>query len=237
MADNDNKIYDTNYNKYIDILGTAHFTTQSINDAIEKVQTIKPDALALELDLRRYFTLQGKCIYCGKRHLSSKCEFTTASDALGNVDADIWLVDMTEEEIHQQIMLLAQRYGFIYRPINHWASYHEALTAARLWESGRKEEAQELFDAELEQLKQSIPIVWAVLVEERNLLMAARLSWLVTGYLDERIKEPKVLVLTGAAHEKGMKQYLEEPTKIPDKLREFNLNFTKPSLIRRVHVV
>jgi len=236
MSSSEKMIYVADYNQYIEILGTAHFTSTSIRDAVEKVRTIKPDALALELDLRRYFALQGNCIYCGRRHLSSRCEFTTASDTLGNVDADIWLVDMTEDEMHQRITQLAQKYGFTYRPRNNWKSYQEALTAARLWESGRKEEAQQLFEADLEQLKQSVPVVWAVLVEERNLLMAARLSWLVTEYLDEGIKAPKVLALTGAAHEKGIKQYLREPTKIPVKLREFGLNFTQPSLIRRVHV-
>lgn len=236
MTTKETLIYDTDYNKYVKILGTAHFTTQSLKDVAEKVQAIKPNALALELDSRRYFILQGKCLYCGRRHLSNKCEFTTASDVLGNIEADIWLIDMTENEIHQRIMLWTQKYGFIYQPTNYGASPQESLTAARLWESGRKEEALKLFDAELERLKQTVPIIWVVLVEERNLLMAARLAWIVTKYLDEGIKEPRVLTLTGAAHVKGIKQYLRQPPQISEKMRQLGLNFTAPFLIRRVYV-
>jgi len=44
------EIYDIDYNSNITIIGTAHFTRRSLNDAYEEVASSKPSDICVELD-------------------------------------------------------------------------------------------------------------------------------------------------------------------------------------------
>lgn len=98
------KIRDIDYDEFVSLLGTAHFTRRSVREAYEAVERLKPSDLAIELDLRRFNVLNGVCALCPKRsRCDRKCEFVGATDALGNADANIWLIDMSEYEIAVRI--------------------------------------------------------------------------------------------------------------------------------------
>ena len=98
------EIYNIDYNKYVDIIGTAHFTRRSINDAYKSIKSLKPKDIAIELDQKRFERLNTACLNCPKRgSCLGICEFTGAAEALGNVNANIWLIDMTIQEINQRI--------------------------------------------------------------------------------------------------------------------------------------
>jgi pheromone shutdown protein TraB len=66
--------------------------------------------------------------------------------------------------------------------------------------------------------------------------MAARLAWITSERLnaDEKCR---VLTLVGATHVKGIEQLLKAPQMIPRNLREFELPFTPPTLVRRIKVM
>lgn len=76
---------------------------------------------------------------------------------------------------------------------------------------------------------------WQVLIDERDTLMAARLAWLTTEGLNKR-ETPVVLALVGAAHVKGIKSLLRNPTEIKNNLRWLGLSFTPPTLIRHIAI-
>ena len=98
------EIFNTDYNKHVDIVGTAHFTRRSINDAYESIRSLKPKDVALELDWSRFHLLNTACLTCPRKEsCRGICEFTGAAEALGNVDANIWLIDMTEQEMRERI--------------------------------------------------------------------------------------------------------------------------------------
>lgn len=98
------EIFNVDYNTYVDVVGTAHFTRRSINDAYESINSLNPKDVAIELDWRRFKHLNTACLGCPKiRSCKGLCEFTGAAEALGNVDANIWLIDMTEQEIRRRI--------------------------------------------------------------------------------------------------------------------------------------
>ena len=98
------EIFNVDYNTYVDVVGTAHFTRRSINDAYESINSLNPKDVAIELDWRRFKHLNTACLGCPKiRICKGLCEFTGAAEALGNVDANIWLIDMTEQEIRRRI--------------------------------------------------------------------------------------------------------------------------------------
>lgn len=76
---------------------------------------------------------------------------------------------------------------------------------------------------------------WRVLLKERDTLMAARLAWIATESLDKEMP-PRVLALVGAAHVKGIRSLLANPTAIKKNLRLLRLSFTPPRLIRRIAI-
>jgi hypothetical protein len=98
------QIHDTDYNRYVELIGTAHFTRRSINDAYKAIESLKPRDIALELDWRRFTQLNTACIKCSRvESCKGICEFIGATDALGNTNANIWLIDMTEHEMQHRM--------------------------------------------------------------------------------------------------------------------------------------
>jgi len=228
------EILNIDYNEYVEIVGTAHFTRRSINDAYESIKSLKPKDVALELDWRRFQHLNTACLACPKKGLCKGiCEFTGAAEALGNVDANIWLIDMTEQEMKHRIRsrmtpVERSRIGF---------QVHGNLDEDPLWlwEKGFKDRVINNSKREIEASRRFFPSVWWVLIDERNALMAARLAWIASKNLDEE-KNSKIVTFVGAAHVEGIKELLMNPILIKNQLRRSNLSFTEPTLIRRVAV-
>jgi pheromone shutdown protein TraB len=228
------EILNTNYNKYVDLIGTAHFTRRSINDVYNAINSCKPKDVAVELDWGRFRALSQVCLECPKRgSCVGICEFTSTSEALGNVDANIWLIDMTEREMGQRIRSRITPYE-IYNM--HVPAYHHAdENPVWLWEKGYKEKVVYDSKMQIEAQRRVFPSVWSVLIDERNTLMAARLAWLASKNINEGNKS-KILTFVGAAHVDGIKDLLAEPIVIKDNLRRFDLPLTEPTRIRRVAV-
>jgi len=228
------EILNIDYSEYVEIVGTAHFTRRSINDAYESIKSLKPKDVALELDWRRFQHLNTACLACPKKgSCKGICEFTGAAEALGNVDANIWLIDMTEQEMRRRIRnrmtpIERSRIGFhVHR------NYDE--DPLWLWEKGFKDRVINNSKREIEASRRFFPSVWWVLIDERNALMTARLAWIASKNLDEE-KNSKILTFVGAAHVEGINGLLTKPLLIKNQLRKSNLSFTEPTFIRRVAV-
>jgi len=228
------EIFNINYNQYVYCVGTAHFTRRSIDDAYESIKSLNPKDVALELDWRRFKHLNTACLGCPKRgSCKGLCEFTGAADALGNVDANIWLIDMTEQEIRRRIR---SRMTPSERTRMGFQLYHEVdEDPIWLWEKGFKDRVINSSKKQIEASRQFFPSVWRVLIDERNVLMAARLAWIASKNLNEG-KNSKILAFVGAAHVEGIRDLLMNPLLIKDQIRKFNLMFTEPTHIRRVAI-
>jgi pheromone shutdown protein TraB len=228
------EIFNVDYNPYVDVVGTAHFTRRSINDAYKSINSFNPKDVAIELDWRRFKHLNTACLGCPKiRSCKGLCEFTGAADALGNVDANIWLIDMTEQEIRRRIrsrMTPSERERMGFQLSHKWDE-----DPIWLWEKGFKDRVINNSKKEIEAGRRFFPSVWRVLIDERNALMAARLAWIASKNLNEG-KNSKILTFVGAAHVEGIKDLLMNSLLIKDQLRKFNLSFTEPTLIRRVAI-
>ena len=228
------EIFNIDYNEYVDIVGTAHFTRRSINDAYESIKSLNPKDVAIELDWRRFQHLNTACLNCPKSgSCKGLCEFTGATEALGNVDANIWLIDMTEHEIRLRIRsrmtpFERSRMGFqVYRKVDEDPIW--------LWEKGFKDRVINNSKREIEASRKLFPSVWQVLIDERNALMAARLAWIASKNLNEG-KNSKILAFVGAAHVEEIRNLLMNPILIKENLRKINLPFTEPTLILRVAI-
>jgi len=227
------EIYDVDYNDYVSLVGTAHFTKRSLYDAYQAVKRLQPTDLAIELDMKRFRILNAACWTC-PRHgtCTTRCEFIGATEALGNVDANIWLIDMSEREIGQRIRRLATP-TWIFRVSLPFFYREDEMT--RLWEQGYKDEVLKTYRRRLERLRERAPAVWRVLMDERNTIMTARLAWIASQKLREDGK-PNILTFVGAAHIEGIKELLSSPVAIRENLQRLGLTFTPPTLIRRISV-
>ncbi len=230
------EIFNIDYNQYVDVVGTAHFTRRSINDAYESIKSLNPKDVAIELDWTRFQHLNTACIGCPKSgSCKGLCEFTGAAEALGNVDTNIWLIDMTEQEIRRRIrsrMTPSERTRMGFQ-----VYYEVDEDPIWLWEKGFKDRVINNSKKQIEASRQFFPSVWRVLVDERNALMSARLAWIASKNLHIREREDsKILAFVGAAHVEGINNLLMDPLLIKDQLRRFHLSFTEPTLIRRVAI-
>jgi len=235
------EIRDIDYNEFVSLLGTAHFTKRSVREAYDAVGRLKPTDLAIELDLKRFNVLNGVCVSCPKRsECDRKCEFVGATDALGNTDANIWLIDMSEYEIAMRVRSAAYPFssggwGYIsYADVPFL--YDDEEDEVNLWERGFKEKVLDANQIRLELLRRRVPAVWRVLIDERNTLMAARLAWIVSKSLDKGERKPKILAVVGAAHIDGIRKLLANPLAIKENMRRLGLRFTPPTLIRRIRI-
>jgi pheromone shutdown protein TraB len=230
------EILNTDYGNFVTVLGTAHFTRRSLIEAVESVQETKLTDLAVELDLRRFTFLDLRCNSCVNRlACSRRCEFIGASDAVGNLDMNIWLIDMSEKEISQRI---GRQLPYIRFPLfSHLDPFHPPrfFDEERLWEEGQKREVMNRHKERLRILRARAPHVWRVLIDERNALMASRLAWIASRKLAENM-DVRILALTGAAHVEGITALLKAPWQIGDEMKRLNLKFSPPKLIRRVGV-
>ena len=228
------QIFSVDYNQYVDIIGTAHFTKRSINDAYEAIKSLNPKDVAIELDWKRFKHLNTACLGCPRiSTCTGLCEFNAAAEALGNVDANIWLIDITEREMHHRIRSKItrseiERMGFLL--------YHElGEDPTRLWEEGFKERVIKNSKKQIGASRRLFPSVLRVLIDERNVLMSVKLAWIASKNLNEG-KTSKILAFVGAAHVEGINNLLVNPLLIKDQLRRFNLSFTEPTLVRRVAI-
>jgi uncharacterized protein YbaP (TraB family) len=106
--------------------------------------------------------------------------------------------------------------------------YEEA--GIRLWEAGREGEAINYLGITTQAMERYAPTLYRALIEERNLVMAARLLEVAAG------SSGKVLVLVGGAHVEGMKELLSDSERIYSGMRRLGLNYSPPVRIRRVAV-
>ncbi len=225
-------IMNDDFNKYVELVGTAHFTKRSIREAYNAVSFLKPRDIALELDWARFSQLSTICLGCARRRsCEGICEFTSAAEALGNLDANIWLIDMTEQEMRHRIVTKAS----FFEDLRPRIQTHSTEDPVWLWERGFKDRVLENSKRDITALRRAFPSVWHVLIDERDLLMSARIAWIVSQKAIEE-HAPQVLAFVGAAHVDGIRKLLDKPELIEERLIEFKLPFTEPTLVRRVSI-
>ncbi len=123
------EIYNIDHNQLVHILGTTHFSKRSLYEAYRAVAELKPTDLAVELDMKRYQTLNSQCATCSQnRTCAHKCEFIGAVEALDNRDTNIWLIDMSKREFTQRTYESRSTYPYWRILLNE----RDTLMAARL---------------------------------------------------------------------------------------------------------
>ena len=129
--------------------------------------------IAHELDWRRFRKLHTVYLSCPRlASCNDLCEFIAVTNALGNVDSNIWLIDMTEQEMRQRIRavrLLSRDRILAFKDI-------VMQLKTQFWERGLKERVLQVSRREITQNRRFFPSVWRDMIDEKNALMAVRLA-------------------------------------------------------------
>jgi len=212
----------------LDIVGTAHFTRRSVEDAAAFASSHEYSSIAIELDRKRYdeLDISAYSVPSPYRPLVEG-EFVAAAEAFGNREGDIWLIDMSLAEIRDRISARLTP-----GEMRRWAWVSERLApeeaaGVRFWEAGREEEAMRYLDLTTRAMREYAPTLYHVLIDERNLLMAARLREVAES------TPSKTLVLVGKAHVMGISKLLQNPETISEGLEMNGLNYSPATRIRR----
>ena len=214
-----------------DVLGTAHFTRKSVTDAVMAASSGKYSSLALELDRQRFEALNVapyRLPWGAKGEVEG--EFVAASDALGNREGDVWLIDVSLGGIRSRVaenMTISELREWNY--VSSRLRDYE-IAGIRLWESGREHEAMRYLDMTTKAMERFAPSLYRTLIEERNLIMAARLLEVAST------TKGKGLVLVGKAHAEGILELLSDTRSISEGFERFGIEYTPPLRIRRVAV-
>lgn len=213
------------------IIGTAHVSKKSVEEVERAIRDFQPDVVAVELDLMRFRALADNRELSFREVLSrGNLNFLTLFSAIlthlqRRIGEDFGI--KPGEEILRAVKI-AQEVGaavyFIDRPLE--------ITFRRLWKQMSLREKLKLFlmlilsfffrrkidvesmkqeeiaSALIEELRKISPSVSRVLVDERDAYMASMLL---------KVPEDKrILAVVGAGHVRGIKDYLQNPEKIPN---------------------
>jgi len=217
-----------------DFVGTAHFTGRSIYDAIQAASSGLNSGVAVELDRARFDGLNRMGYSVGPQlRARAEGEFVAATDAFGNRDGDIWLLDWSIEQIDRRVrMTLTPQELWRWRSVSSDISPYE-IKGAGLWEAGLKDEALHYLDFTTSAMREYFPSLYRVLIIERNLLMAGRLMEVESQLADP---QARLLVLMGMAHIEGVRELLREPERVSEGFDRYGLNYSSPIRIRRARV-
>ncbi len=218
----------------ITIIGTAHISTESINEVKEKILELKPDVVAVELCESRYkglleqknvpifeliknknsFVLIANIMLSFlQRRLGEEVgvkpgkEMLIAIDAAKEINAEVALIDR-DIRITLNRALVKMRFFEKLRVVK------EMLATFTLSKEELEKEMQEMkkegqISSILENFKSISPNIFEVLVKERDAFMAHALLKLQDNFKN-------VVAVVGAGHKKGIEEYLSSPEKIPE---------------------
>lgn len=219
------------------IIGTAHVSDESVKEVKETILETRPDVVAVELDLNRFhnlkmeasgqkqdkefnireiiksdqvtmFLVSGFLSYMQKKigdevGVKPGAEMLAAIETAEEVGANVALIDrdiqITLKRALNQ-MSLWEKIKFGYGLITSlFASDEEMEDIEKIKEGDTLAEVMEYFE-------DMSPQAYHSLVDERDAYMARML-------LD--IPEGQVVAVVGAGHQKGIKEYMDHPEKIP----------------------
>lgn len=217
----------------ITLVGVAHISEESLREVEEKIRTLEPDVVAVELCEARYRgMLQGRKVPVLDLIKNKEFAMLLASVFLPYLQLKLGkeVGAKPGREMRRAIELARERnipVALVDRDIS--ITLKRALSRMGFWEKLRvlkelftsmgasREDIQEELervkedaglDKVLRQLESISPGIYEVLVKERDAYMARHLI-----ELDKKFSN--VLAVVGAGHKKGISEYISHPEKLP----------------------
>lgn len=199
------------------LVPVGHVFAESVERVRSAIESIRPDAVAVELCPARYYALSGRKKTDYKALLRSRLFFAAALSLIQEriarelgVSAGEEMLAAVEEAKKRGLPVL-----FIDRDINETmarVSSVSLLEKLRLFFSitgkgriGLEDlKNQEIIDSLVLEMKKGTPNIYRVLIEERDFIMAEGLK---------RAEFGTIVAVIGAGHLPGMKRFLSAPAK------------------------
>jgi len=220
------------------LIGTSHIAKESFNKVKDMIESVKPDCVAVELDLNRFIALQQqkrgkiklplfqKIIILLLQKIQDKLAKETGIFAGQEMleaikygrenHSDIVFID---QNINITISRLMNKLGFIEKTKLFFMLifgffgipfWHKRINQIDL----NKIPDEEFIDFAVQELKQNFPTIYNVLVKERDEYMARQLKFLGEKY-------NSIIAVVGAGHVKGIKRILNKY----NNLKSLNSNY------------
>ncbi|MBW3011887.1 TraB/GumN family protein [Candidatus Woesearchaeota archaeon] len=215
----------------LSILGTSHIARQSLEEVRARIESFKPDIVALELDKRRLIALLSKkkpkpslrdIKYVGLKGFMFNLFGAYIEKKLGKMvgvkpGSEMKLAYLIAREKHLKIALIDQKIEITLRNFSKSFTWKERFRFG--WDIiksaiTRKPQIQfdlssvpneELIERMVSVVKQRYPSFYKVLVEDRNNVMATNLAHLIKTFQGQRI-----VAVVGAGHEKELADLVKQ---------------------------
>jgi len=231
------------------IIGTAHVSSESVNEVKDKIYEIQPDRVAIELDYGRYTKLKKSMrgieedesisvttiikenkvglflvttvLSYFQSKIGAEVDVAPGSEMIGAIEA--------AEDLGIPIALIDRDINTtLERALNRMSFIDKIKFLYAILSSDTDDEEIDIEDLKnpeklddlLEMFKDEAPDIYEVLVHERDAFLAGSIL---------RIPEDKVIAVVGAGHQPGINRYLDNPESIPP-LEELNKIIDKKGL-------
>ncbi len=216
------------YLRYVRVIGTMHVSPRSREEVMRKIEKVRPNVVALELDPLRF---QGI--------LSGKKAKLRESLALGRAGLVSYLLTKLEEKLGEEfgmapggemlaavesartlgipIALIDEDIRLIMGKILQAPAREKLFLATEgvLFfipglggEVATDSDVLASYKDMMHEFRLRYPYLYNVLVEERNKIMAVNLRRIVDDLLLRGIKKPRVVAVVGMGHKKGIERIL-----------------------------
>ena len=196
------------------LIGTAHVFKESVDEVKETILSERPEAVCIELDMKRYYGLMngGRMGFMEmvksrgmrfaviawileyiERRIGEEMgilpgkEMLTAVECSKEINANLYLIDRDAEITIEKMTKVPMREKLKILKNIFFSFFKKEEISLEL--------SKENIDLLIENLREISPYLYRVLIEERDAYMAERIK---------ELKEKKIVVVTGAGHIKGM---------------------------------
>ena len=223
------------------IIGTAHVSSESVDEVKDKIYEIQPDRVAIELDFGRYTKLKKSMMGIEEDESISVTKIikenkvglflvtTVLSYFQSKIGAEVDVAPGSEmvgaieaaEDLGIPIALIDRDINTtLERALNRMSFIDKIKFLYAIIASDTDDEEIDIEDLKnpeklddlLEMFKDEAPDIYEVLVHERDAFLAGSIL---------RIPEDRVIAVVGAGHQPGINRYLDNPETIPP-LEELN---------------
>lgn len=231
------------------IIGTAHVSSESVDEVKDKIYEIQPDRVAIELDFGRYTKLKKSMMGIEEDESISVTKIikenkvglflvtTVLSYFQSKIGAEVDVAPGSEmvgaieaaEDLGIPIALIDRDINTtLERALNRMSFIDKIKFLYAILSSDTEDEEidieelknPEKLDDLLEMFKDEAPDIYEVLVHERDAFLAGSIL---------RIPEDRVIAVVGAGHQPGINKYLDNPETIPP-IEELNKIVDKKGL-------
>ncbi len=214
------------------LIGTAHVSKKSVEEAERIIENERPSAVAVELDPRRYMALRGERVDINPVEIIKKGNvflflfqlfLSRLQKKIGKETGvrpgeEMLTAIKKAEEIGADVLLIDRDLGITMKRLWNTLSFFDKVRLFYYFIRGLFEtdevEVDELLEKDIldmmvDEFRKISPKTAEILVDERDAYMAYNL-------LKASMRYERIVAVVGAGHKDGIERFMQNPEEIPD---------------------